>query len=271
MQKLIIHLISDSSDQVVKYAAKAALAEFPNVKPHEYHWPMIRNDKLLDEAFNKIKKKPGIILYTIADSCLRKTLIRFALEQKIPCVSVVGKIVREVSVFLGISPERPQEYDSKFDESYFDKLKAIDYSLRHDDGQAIHELEEADIILIGPSRTSKTPISIYLAYNGFKTANVPYIYGHSIPDVLEKLKHPIVIGLVTNPSRLMEIRESRMNLLHIKEHTSYTDINIIKQEYSEVKRICQKNNWNIIDTSTKSIEESAALITRCFYENIGSH
>lgn len=265
MTKLIIHLVSDSSIQTVKYAANSALAQFASIKPKLYHWPMIRNIELLKEVLNKIELKHGIILYTIADQELRKILMKFCYELKIPCISVIGKIIKEMSAFSGIEIEKEQNYSYKFDKTYFETLNAIDYAIRHDDGQMLNEFTEADIILIGPSRASKTPTSIYLAYNGLKTANVPYISNRPFPDFLEKIENQLVVGLVINPSRLIEIREARLNLLQINENTNYTDFKTIQDECLEVKRLCQQKNWPVIDITTKSIEETSALIMRIYY------
>ncbi|MGI4775862.1 MAG: pyruvate, water dikinase regulatory protein [Janthinobacterium lividum] len=268
MKKLIIHIVSDSSGQTVKHAARTALAQFAGIETKKYNWLLIRNDILLKEVQNKIKERPGIVLYTISNYELRENLKKFCRDLKIPCISVVGKIVKEISNFLGIGTEDNFTTNNKFDVSYFDKVDAIDYSFRHDDGQLIEELEEADIILIGPSRTSKTPTSIYLAYNGFKTANVPYIHNCVFPEILAKLSKPLIAGLVINPSRLVEIRENRLNLLQINESTDYTDLQIVQVECLQVKRICQLNQWPIIDVSRRSIEETAASIMKFYYDRM---
>lgn len=266
MKKLIFHLISDSSGQTVKHAARSALLQFAEIKSKQYNWPLVRNKKLLEEVLGKIKNKPGVVLYTISNTELREKLKRFCRNLKVPCISVIGKIVKEISAYLGVGAEEAIGFSNKFDESYFDKVDAIDYALRHDDGQMASDLEDADIILIGPSRTSKTPTSVYLAYNGFKTANVPYVYGCVFPDYLEKLSHPLIIGLIINPARLIEIRETRMNLLQIPDGTNYTDPKIVQEECLQVRRICQKNNWSVIDVSRRSIEEIAAVVTKFYYD-----
>ena len=170
-----------------------------------------------------------------------------------------------MSVFSGIEIEKEQNYNYKFDKTYFDTLNAIDYAIRHDDGQMLNELPFADIILIGPSRTSKTPTSVFLAYNGLKAANIPYVYNCPFPDFIEKDIDQLVVGLVINPNRLIEIREARLNLLQINENKSYTDFNIVQKECLEVKKICGQRNWSVIDVSTRSIEETAALIMRIYY------
>jgi len=266
MKNLTIHLVSESSGQTVKHAANTAISKFSDLEVKKYHWPMIRNSKMLEEVFEKIKQKPGVILYTISDERLCEELKRFCFNIKIPAISVVSRIVKEISEYIGVGADSGVGYINKFDDSYFDKVEAIDYTLRHDDGNGVEEMDEADIILVGPSRTSKTPTSIYLAYNGFKTANIPIIYGHDFPEFLSKKKGQIIVGLTINPSRLIEIRENRMNFIQAREGSNYTDIKIIQEECRKTKRLCSENNWKIIDVSTRSIEESAAIIMKVYYE-----
>jgi len=268
MKKLTIHLISDGSGQTVKYVAKTSLAKFSDIEVKKYHWPMVRTEEMLEEVFTKIKSKPGLVLYTIYDDYLRQKLKDFCFKNKVPCISAVSKIINKISEYVGIGvDDNIAGYTNKFDENYFDKVDAIDYSLRHDDGQIIDGLEDADIILIGPSRTSKTPTSVYLAYNGFKTANIPYVHNCPFPDFLKTLRNPLIFGLVINPAILIEIRENRLNFLQVKESMDYTDIKIVQEECREVKRMCAENNWQVIDVSRKSIEETAAIIMKIYYEN----
>lgn len=267
-KKLIVHLVSDGSGQTVKYAAKTALSQFANIETKEYNWPMIRNDQMLDEVINKITSKSGIVLYTMSNYELREKLKKFCRNLKMPCISVVGKLIKEISAYLGTATEDGFYSNHKFDISYFDKVDAIDYTLRHDDGQMTSELGDADIILIGPSRTSKTPTSVYLAYNGFKTANVPYVHGCNFPDHLTSLVHPLIIGLIINPAILVEIRETRLNLLQLNGRNSYTELKTVQEECLQVKRICQANDWSIIDVSRRSIEETAALVMKLYYDHI---
>lgn len=261
-------MVSESSGQTVKHAASTALSKFNDVEVKKYHWPMMRTEDLLAEVLEKIKEKPGVVLYTISNNILRDKLKKFCLEQKIPCVSVVSKIVKEISEYLGVVVDEGSiDFGNRFDETYFDKVEAIEYSLKHDDGQHLDNLEEADIILIGPSRTSKTPTSVYLAYNGFKTANIPFVHDCPFPSEINLLKSPIIFGLVINPSRLIEIRESRMHLLQVNESSNYTDIKIVQEECREVRRICVSNEWQVIDVSRRSIEETAAIIMKYYYEH----
>lgn len=266
MNKLIIHLVSDFSVQTVKHVANTALSQFSKIESKLYHWPMLRNEESLNEVLKKIKMKPSIVLYTILDHELRRNLTKFCYDLKIPCISVVGRIVKEISVFLGVETEESLVYDYKFDEGYFDKIHAIDYTLRHDDGQMTSELDEADIILIGPSRTSKTPTSVYLAYNGFKTANVPYIHGYPFLDILDSITKQLVIGLIINPTRLIEIRETRMHSLQMSDNTNYTDFKTVQEECMQVKQICEQQGWPVIDVSRRSVEETAAVAMKLYYD-----
>lgn len=267
MTELVLHLISESSGQTVKFAAKTALFQFNNLNVKKYHWPMIQNEEMLNDAFIKLEKKPGIVLYTISNNNLRNKLKDFCDKRKLPCISVVNEVVEAISNYIDVDIKtNDNRLINKFDESYFDKLDAIEYTLKHDDGQLIDEVNDADILLIGPSRTSKTPTSVYLAYNGFKTSNIPYVHDIPFPEFLNNVNIPMVCGLVINPSRLIEIRESRMNLLQIKEKANYTDIKIIQEECRAVKRLCMQNDWDIIDVSNKSIEETAAIIMKLYYE-----
>ncbi|MCP5369869.1 MAG: kinase/pyrophosphorylase [Rickettsiaceae bacterium] len=264
MRKLIIHLVSERSGQSVRHISDTVLAKFSKIEVKRYYWPMIKNEKMLSEALDTIRKKPGVVLYTIANSALRKILKKNCYELKIPCISAVSRIVQEISDYVGIKADEIS-VTNKFDDQYFTKVEAIEYTLKHDDGKTHEDLENADIILIGASRTSKTPTSIYLAYNGFKTANIPYIYNCPFPTEIENLKNPLIFGLLINPSRLIEIRENRINLLKLKNIENYTDFEIIQEEYRKVKTLCIKNSWQVIDVSTKSIEETAAIIMREFY------
>lgn len=264
MKKLTVHLISEVSGQTVKHAADTALSKFSEIDVKRYHWPMVKNEKVLSDVLKTIRKKPGVVLYTISNDELRKTLKKNCYELKIPCISVVSKIVQEIADYIGVSAD-DIALRNKFDEKYFDKVEAIDFTLRHDDGQQLEDLEEADIILIGASRTSKTPTSIYLAYNGFKVANVPYIYSCPFSEEISFLKNPMIFGLLINPSRLIEIRENRMNLLKIRDNSDYTNVKNVQEECRKVKKLCNENSWRTIDVSNRSIEETAAIIMREYY------
>jgi len=202
------------------------------------------------------------------NNCYSKTKNGFMLFSLVMVVILSLSVSVVLYLFLAKNGSNSREiFKNKFDETYFDKIEAIEYSLKHDDGQILEDLDEADIILIGPSRTSKTPTSVYLAYNGFKTANIPFVGGSEFPSVLKLLRKPIIFGFVINPSILVEIRENRIHLLQIKESSDYTDIKVIQEECREVRRLCSVNNWQVIEVSRRSIEETAAIIMKYYYEH----
>ena len=266
MKTIIVHLISEVSGQTVKHAADTALSKFSGIEVKKYHWPMVKSVSTLDGIIETIKQKPGIVLYTISNDELRKNLKKVCYELKLPCISVVSKIVQEIEDYAGVEAD-DVAFRNKFDEDYFEKVEAIDYTLRHDDGQFLSGVEEADIVLFGPSRASKTPTSIYLAYNGFKVANIPYVNQELFPEQVIYLKKPIVFGLLINPSRLIEIRENRMKALNSNSYTDYTDIKKVQEECRSVRQLCAQNSWKVIDVSSRSIEETAAIIMRDYYAN----
>ncbi len=267
MKKLVIHLISDSSGQAVKYACKSAVAQFDKIETKKYYWALVRNEEQLNEILPQIKKAPCMVLYTISNSALRDRIRNFCAEAKVPCISVVSGIVSEISSFLGIKPKGFLESASGLDEDYFYKMRAIDYTIKHDDGLGEEEWEEADLLLVGPSRTSKTPTSVYLSYNGFKTANIPYVPSIGLPETIYNLKNPLVIAFIINPFVLREIRENRTEVKVAGLSSEYTDINSLKEECSELKNLCKTHDWPVIDVTNRSIEETAAKVIKIYYES----
>ncbi len=268
LKKVSFHLISENTCNSVISVTNTALLKFTELDVSQYHWPMIRTEDQMKEAFAKIQNIGGIVIYTVQDDDLRKLLKQLCHQSKILCISAVSQIVNGISKYFGVEKEQLSNYSNKFDDRYFDKIDAIDFTIRHDDGQLMEEIDEADIILLGASRTSKTPTSVYLAYNGFKTANVPIIYNMPISDYVTTLKNRAVFGLLINPHQLTEIRQSRLNLSKGTNIDNYVDTDIIKQECNMVRKLCEQNGWQIIDVSLKSIEETAALIMKNYYDNL---
>lgn len=269
MQKIVMHLVSESSGQTVKHVAKAAISQFQNIKYQYFVWPLINNQQSLDIALKDIKLNPGLVIYTISNPLLRDRLKIFCNDNKIQSISAIGQVVRAISSISKITAEDTNIHvESKFGDDYYDKVNAISYTFRHDDGQNIENIDTADIILIGQSRSTKTPTSVYLAYNGLKTANVPYVNigNNNYFEHLYKLKNKLIIALIINPLRLLDVRRSRMDSMHVSEATNYIDLNVIQEEHKQLKLICLKQNWPMIDVSHRSIEESAAIVMKLFYE-----
>lgn len=263
MKKFVIHLISDSTGGTVKSACRSALSRFGKIETKKYYWPLVRNEGQLNEILPSVKY-PCVVLYTISNSSLRARLKNFCAEKKIPCVSVLEGLINVFSSFLGLKPKDFFDPGFSIDENYLGKMEAMDYTIKHDDGLNEEGFEEADVVLIGPSRTSKTPTSVYLSYNGFKTANVPYVEGVQVSPFLFSLKKPLVIGLVINPFVLREIRENRKDV-RIAGLTGYTDINVLKEECLGLKRLCAEKNWPVLDVTNSSIEETSAKVIKLYY------
>lgn len=265
MKKLYTHLISDGSGQTVQHIARAAASQIKGVEFKNYVWPMIRSQRMLNEVIEEIKQKPGIVIYTVAEQDIRESLKSEVRKLRLPCVGVVGKVINEISRYLDLDSDDIVGHHVEMGAGYFERVDAIEFSLAHDDGQNYEDLEEADIVIIGPSRTSKSPTCIFLAYNGYKAANIPLIYGQELPKEILELEHPLIVGLTINPERLIEIRKNRLASLY-QNSTDYTDIETIMDECKASRRLYSQNRWPVIDVTQRSIEETSACIIRLYYE-----
>jgi len=260
-----LHLVSDSTAETVSSVARASIAQFDNVEVEEHTWPLVRTKAQVDKVLKGIRETGGFVMYTMADKHLRKHLKKNCEEMGIPCISAIARMINSLSEYMDRKttfhkPGRQHELD----EDYFNRVEAINFALVHDDGQSVWDLEEADVVLIGASRTSKSPTSMYLAYRGFRAANVPYVSGVPLPDIVHKLKKPLVIGLTISPDVLVQIRKNRLLSLNENNPTDYTDIDRVKDELVEVRRIFTKNNWPVIDVTRRSVEETTANIIQMY-------
>ncbi len=254
-----LHLVSDSTGETVSSISRAALAQFEGIEAEEHTWAMVRTKGQVEKLLENIKNHPGIVFFTIADDNLAEQLQSGCQQLGCPTVPVIKRPVQELSRFLGITPSHRMGVQHEMDADYFERVDIINFALAHDDGQASWELEEADIVIVGVSRTSKSPTTMYLAYRGYKTANVPYVPGCELPDI-EKLKKPLVVGLTIGSERLEQIRKSRLASLDHPERTNYTDTQTIEDELEEARRYFNKHKWPVIDVTRKSVEETSALI-----------
>lgn len=254
-----LHLVSDSTGHTIITIARSVMKQISNIRAKEYLWAMVRDENILNNVLNSIEKNPGIVLYIIANDNLRNKLKEFCHKRKIPHIAAIGKIIKDLSYCLNTTVSHIDN-KPKIDEEYFDRIEAIDFTLAHDDGQSLYSMEDADVVLIGPSRTSKSPTCFYLAYSGYKAANIPFVLGQNLPDIVFELTNSLIVGLIINPERLMEIRKNRLLTLKNNENDIYIDIELVKKEILEVKKLCIQNNWPIIDVTKKSIEEITAII-----------
>jgi regulator of PEP synthase PpsR (kinase-PPPase family) len=259
MKKFNIHLVSDSTGETVGSVARAALAQFDDVEPEEFSWTLVRSRQQMEKVIEEIKKNPGAVMYTLVDNGLRDMLKMECAKRGLPCIAVISTVVSELSSYLGVETHASPGKQHELNEDYFSRVEAINYALAHDDGQANWELADADIVLIGASRTSKSPTCIYLAYRGFKAANIPFVLDCPLPD-LEHLKKPLVVGLTISPDRLQQIRKTRLQSLKQEQDTNYVDLERLQQEISESRKLFNKYKWPIIDVTRRSVEETAATI-----------
>jgi len=261
-----VYLISDSTGETLDRIFLALQAQFLNFKytSHQYAFVRTKNQiiKILDICKNK---KNCIILYTIVDTRLAKFMVIKSKEANLPCFGVLGELILRFSKLLHQEASRIPSGQHVLDEDYYKRIEAIQFTMSHDDGKVINDIEKSDIVLLGISRTSKTPTSIYLANRGYKTCNIPIINKSSVPAKLtENSKTSCVVGLIAEPSRLLDVRKNRMSFVNEKKPSSYTDIEKIRLELEMSKNIFTKNNWPIIDVTRKSVEETAASIIKIY-------
>ena len=261
-----IYLISDSTGETLDRIFLALKAQFNNIqyKVHQYSFTRTENQisKIIDISK---KKKKSIILYTIVDTKLAKFLTSISEREKIPCFGVLGDLILSFSKLLNQKASHLPSGQHVLNEEYYKRIEAIQFTMNHDDGNLIDDIKKSDIILLGVSRTSKTPTSIYLANKGYKTSNIPLVNQDSLPIILKKNpKLTCIIGLTTEPERLVDIRRNRMNTLKEKDATSYTDFEKISKEVFEAKKIFKKYNWPTVDVTRKSVEETAASVIKIY-------
>ena len=261
-----IYLISDSTGETLDRVFLAIKAQFKNIKYDVKSYFFTRTENQVSKIMDEAKKNDNaIILYTIVDTSLAKFLANKGDEKKIPCFSVLGNLIMNFSKLLNQKASHVPSGQHALNEEYYERIEAIQFTMAHDDGNLVEDIDKADLILLGVSRTSKTPTSIYLANRGYKTLNIPLVNEQSIPESLKKNpKLSCVVGLTTEPQRLVDIRKNRMNALKEKENTNYTNISKIEKEINEAKKTFTKYKWPIIDVTRKSVEETAASIIKIY-------
>tara|TARA_Y200000002_G_scaffold382976_1_gene402353 strand:- start:1688 stop:2512 length:825 start_codon:yes stop_codon:yes gene_type:complete len=261
-----IYLISDSTGETLDRIFVAIKAQFKNIKYKIHTFSFTRTDNQISKIISIAKKETNsIILYSIVDSGLAKFLAKSCDEKKIPCFGVLGDLILSFSKLLNQKASHEPSGQYALNDEYYKRIEAIQFTMNHDDGNQVKEIKKSDIILLGVSRTSKTPTAIYLANKGFKTSNIPLVNENSIPEILkENPKISCIVGLSTEPERLVDIRKNRMNSLRETENKSYTDLEKIKKEVLNAKNTFRKYKWPTIDVTRKSVEETAASIIKIY-------
>jgi regulator of PEP synthase PpsR (kinase-PPPase family) len=255
-----IHLVSDSTGETLNAMARAVCARFDDVLPIEHIYSLVRSPRQLDRVLLEVESAPGMVLHTIVDKDLRAALERGCRELDMPCVPALDPMVAALARYLGASISNRVGAQHALDNDYFNRMDALNYAIGHDDGQGTQDLEQADVVLVGVSRTSKTPTSIYLAHRGIRAANVPLVPGSEPPAQLFTLKRAVVVGLTVSPDRLIQIRRNRLLNLRESRESDYIEIDSVREEIIRARRMFEKYGWPVIDVTRRSVEETAAAI-----------
>jgi len=256
-----LHLLSDATGETLLTVGRAAAAQYATVSAIEHVYPLVRNQKQLEHALAEIEANPGIVLYTLVDRPLAARTEARCQELGVPCLSVLGPVLGLFQSYLGAETTPRVGGQHTLNAEYFRRIDALNFTMMHDDGQHTDELEGADVVLIGVSRTSKTPTSIYLANRGIKTANIPLVPGVPMPAHVESLTKPLVIGLFASPERIVQVRQNRLLGLNAAQpDAAYVDRQAVSEEIAFSKQLCARHGWPLIDVTRRSIEETAAAV-----------
>ncbi|GDX36396.1 putative pyruvate, phosphate dikinase regulatory protein [Alphaproteobacteria bacterium] len=261
-----LHLVSDSTGETLSSVARAVLSQFEGVESNDLIWPLVRTKPQLDRVLESIAKHPGVVLYTILHDDLIEELRKECFRLQVPCIPVLSHIIAEFSNFLNMNISHTVGRQHLLDGEYFSRVEAISYTLTHDDGQSSWDLYDADIVIVGVSRTSKSPTSVYLSCRGFKTANIPFVSLETIPNSIFELKKPLIVGLIINPEKLVQIRQSRLALIGKDIGNDYIDIEAVKEEIAESRKLFTKLCCPVIDVTKRSVEETSAKIIHLLQE-----
>lgn len=262
-----LHLVSDATGETLIAVSRAVAALFQSAASIEHVYPLIRSKAQLDRAIAEISSAPGIVLYTLVDADLSAALQKACEEMGSPCLSVLQPVLGLFQSYLGATSTSRPGAQHMLNAEYFKRIDALNFTMMHDDGQQPENLEQADVLLLGVSRTSKTPTSIYLANRGIKTANIPLVPNVPLPASIHELKKPLVVGLVASPERIVQIRQNRLLTLNADQETPYVDRMSVAEEIAQSRKLFAANGWPIIDVTRRSIEETAAAIMDLYKEH----
>jgi [pyruvate, water dikinase]-phosphate phosphotransferase / [pyruvate, water dikinase] kinase len=262
MTRFHLHLVSDSTGETVHSVARACLVQFDDVQPVEHVWSMVRTRNQIDRVIVGVEANPGVVLFTLVSEQLRQLLQQGCRRLQIPAIPILDPVIVALASHLHRESRGVPGMQHLLNNEYFARIDAMTFALNHDDGQSSWGLDDADVILVGVSRTSKTPTCLYLANRGIKAANVPFVPGVPLPPELSSAKRPLVVGLTNDPERLIQLRRNRLSMLHHDESTDYTDLDAVRAEVREARRVFAQHHWQVIDVTRRSIEETAATVMK---------
>ncbi len=257
-----LHLVSDSTGETVQTMARACLAQFEDAQPVEHVWSMVSKRSQIERVIAGVEANPGVVLFTLVNDTLRDLLQQACRRLQIPAIPVLDPVIGALAAYLGRKSRGQPGVQHLLTNEYFARIDAMTFALNHDDGQSTFGLDEADVCLVGVSRTSKTPTCLYLANRGIKAANVPFVPGMTLPPELFDARHPLIVGLTNDPERLIQLRRNRLNMLQQDVGTDYTDLEAVRAEVREARRTFAGRHWPVIDVTRRSIEEAASAIMR---------
>ena len=263
-QTLHLHLVSDATGETTHQLARAALARFSNVRVIEHVWTLVRTEDHLASVHKAIDTHGGVVFFSIAERELRSKLEDLCRMHNIPALSVLDHVIHTLSKVLGQPDEEIRGGQHRMDEAYFDRIEALDFTIQHDDGQGLSTVGNADILIVGVSRSSKTPTSIYLAHRGYKVANYPLVPGVPMPLDEMPMGGLFTVGLIKDARRLVQIRRNRLLAMNERENSSYADMKTISDEINNARKLFTSQNWPVIDVSRRSVEETAAEIINLY-------
>jgi len=261
-----IHLVSDATGETLNAIAKAALAQFEGVVVHEHSYALVRSQRQLQRAIEHIRSDPGLVFFTLVNPELRRELLAQCSAIGVPSLDVLEGPMTIMRQFLGAAETHKPGGQHEVDQRYLQRIEALNFTIQHDDGQALETLNDAEIVLVGASRTSKTPTCVYLAIRGIRAANVPLVPGVPLPAALLSVKKPLIVGLWASPDRLIQVRRNRLSTLGEARETDYVDLDAVRAEIAQTRKIFDQHEWPAIDVSRRSIEETAASVLNLLAE-----
>ncbi|HEX6840545.1 MAG TPA: pyruvate, water dikinase regulatory protein [Stellaceae bacterium] len=262
MTRFHLHLVSDATGDTVHSVARACLVQFEGAEAIEHIWSMVRTKSQIERVIAGVAANPGLVLYTLVNETLRQPLVDGCRRVQVPAIPVLDPVIGALGAYLGRQSRGLPGQQHLLDREYFARIDAMTFALAHDDGQSAWGLNEADVILVGVSRTSKTPTCIYLANRGIKAGNVPIVPDMPLPAELFAATRPLIVGLTNDPERLIQVRQNRLSMLHQDDRTDYTDVEAVRREVAQARRVFADHHWPVIDVTRRSIEETAAAILK---------
>ncbi len=261
-----VHLVSDATGETLNAITRAALAQFEGVIVHEHFYALVRSRRQLDRAMEHIQEEPGLVFFTLVDQKLRAELVKQCAALSLPAYDVLEVPITVMREFLGASETHKPGGQHEVDNRYLDRIEALNFTIQHDDGQSLDTIDEAEVVLLGASRTSKTPTCVYLAIRGVRAANIPLVPGMPLPAGLLTATKPLIVGLWASPDRLVQVRRNRLATMGEQRDTNYVDLENVRAEIATTRQLYEKHDWPAIDVSRRSIEETAAAILNLLAE-----